>query len=90
MTTESTTLNNGTSISTRAPTINYLLKSKMAITLHLQLCSVHYTALQACEKLICLNPIAMENAGKKSKGSRNTCPNNQSRTESEVAITLHL
>jgi len=42
-----------------------------------------------CKKVLCLNSVATENAGEKSKGSRHVCPNNQSRTESKVAIALH-
>ena len=41
-----------------------------AITLHVQLCSTRYTALQMCKELLCLNPVAKENAGEK------LCPNN--------------
>jgi len=37
-----------------------------------------------------LNQVATENSGEKSKGSHNACPDNQSRFESEVAITFHL
>jgi len=43
-----------------------------------------------CKKLLCLNPVATENVGdnaEKSKGNCNAYPNNQSHTESEMAIT---
>jgi len=62
----------------------------MAIMFHLQLSSTRYTLLQMCKKLLCLNPVARESAGEKPEGSHNAHPNNQSRTESEVTITLHL
>jgi len=34
-----------------------------------------------------LESVAMQNVGKKSNGSCHVCPNNQSHTESEMAIT---
>jgi len=40
-----------------------------------------HTALQMCKKLLCLNPVATENVGKKSKMSHNAHPNNQSHSE---------
>jgi len=36
-----------------SPIINHALKSEVAITLHLKLCSTHYTALQTSKKLLC-------------------------------------
>ena len=66
------------------PAINYTLKSKVVITLRLVLCSICHTALQACKKLLCLNPVTTEIAGEKSKGSSNLCSNDQSRSENEV------
>ena len=38
-------------------------ESKVAIMLQLHLCFTHYTALQICKKLLCLNPVAKESAG---------------------------
>ena len=61
-----------------APTINYALKSEVSIMLCFQLCSTHYIVLQMCKKLLCLNPVAKESAGKKPEGNRNACSNNQS------------
>jgi len=43
-----------------------------------------------CKKLLCLNPVATENAGEKSKESHNACPKNQLSSENEVAIMPHL
>ena len=47
------------------PTINCELKSKVAITLGLQLCSICCTALQTCKKLLCWNLVAKESADEK-------------------------
>jgi len=41
-----------------------------------------------CTKLLCLNPVAKGDNAEKSKGSHNEHPNNQSHSESEMAITL--
>ena len=39
-----------------------------------QLYSIRYTALQTCKKILCLNSVAKENKGKKSKGSHTCTP----------------
>ena len=47
------------------PTINYCLKSVVAITLRFQLCSAHYTVLQTKDSVrivSAINPVTMENA----------------------------
>ena len=53
------------------------------------LCLLHRIA--NVQKLLCINPVAKESAGKKPDGSRNVCLNHQLHTESDVvAITLNL